>query len=434
MFISPLIINILIILSSIFFLHIYWTSPKSSFQKKDLIILGISSMCVFFVMTFPFTLAPGNIYDLRKIPIILATFYGSIPVGIILTIGMLGYRIFIGGIGAVLSIIVYTIMLLVMILLKKKFKNANRNRKVVLASFIAGGISLFGPVMDLFSGVPILQNDLLIFYLVFFLLNAGFMAICVYIIEGLIENYKLKETLIQKEKLHVIGELAASLAHEIRNPLTTSRGFMQVLGQEIKDESKVSYINYSIDEMDRALSAINDYLTFAKPEAKRNIKTDLQLVLENVINLLEPYCLMHGVTVRHELEECWIDGDKDKLIRCFVNLVKNGIESMPLGGEIVITLSKEEGMVKVVILDHGIGMNQNEIQRLGTPFYTTKEKGTGLGMMVVHSLIHSMNGTIEINSKVQVGTEVIVTFNEVKQPGVGQRDGSCVPKIEGTAD
>ncbi|MFE8700458.1 ATP-binding protein [Cytobacillus sp. FJAT-54145] len=409
---SPIIMNILIVLLCIFFIHIYWSNPRRKKNNKNVLILATGAICIFFVMTYPFTLEPGNIYDLRKIPIILATFYGSIPIGLTLTIGMLIYRVMIGGIGVILSFIVYALIFIAMILLKKKFDESGLKKRIVIATSIAGISSFLGPVMDKFSGVPILENEFMNFYIIFVLINSVVIAICVYIVERMLEGFQLRETMVNNEKLHVIGQLAASLAHEIRNPLTASRGFIQLLEEIVPDHCR-RYTKISRDEMDRALSIIDDYLTFAKPEAHKRKKVNLKEVLEQVTQLLSPYTLLHNVTIVLNLKEGWVEGDRDKLLQCFVNLVKNAIESMPNGGDVRISLFQKKNHVVVSIEDQGIGMTKEEILRLGTPFYSMKEKGTGLGMMVVMSLIKNMDGSINFKSEPNKGTEVKVLMNSI---------------------
>ncbi|UII57080.1 ATP-binding protein [Cytobacillus spongiae] len=407
---GPLLINTLIILTGYFFLHVYLTSYKKRVRNANRVIFVVAGIITILVVSFPYVLEPGNIYDLRKIPIILASFYGSIPVGISIIIIMFVYRYVLGGIGVILTLIIYSILLVLLIVFEKKFKRATIKGKIIISSLLAGGTSFLGPFIDLFSGIPILENDYLNFYLLFFLGNSVFMGICVYMTEGIINNYRLRERMVRNEKLGVVSQLAASLAHEIRSPLTASRGFAQLLEEMVTDETQLNYIRITKNEMDRALSTIEDYLTFAKPEAHRLSEVNLREVLLQVNEILTPYKVQNNVCLHLNLHNCYIQADSSKLLQCFVNIVKNAIESMPSGGSVRIYLRRNRETIFVSIKDHGKGMSVEELDRLGTPFYSTKEKGTGLGMMVSMRLIQLMKGTIEFQSEVNKGTEVIVTF------------------------
>ncbi len=216
-----------------------------------------------------------------------------------------------------------------------------------------------------------------------------------------------EKQLIRSEKLKTAGELAAGLAHEIRNPITTVRGFLQLLGEDTAVKSK-AYLPIMIQEVDRVNHIVTDFLAFAKPNASLNrVSTDLNQVVEDVLLLFESQLSLKDVEIHKEyytLPEMVLDPSFIKQV--FINLIQNAIDAMPRGGTIRIATHyiMPEHEIQLTFQDAGIGMDKKTIETIGTPFFTTKAKGTGLGLMVSYRIIQEMNGMILIDSQVGKGT------------------------------
>ncbi|WP_152667744.1 ATP-binding protein [Aneurinibacillus tyrosinisolvens] len=228
----------------------------------------------------------------------------------------------------------------------------------------------------------------------------------VYLIENMKKNMELQREINRTEKLHVMGELAAAVAHEIRNPMTVVRGFMQLLHQEqIEEHKKRMYTELMIGELDRAEEIINDYLTFAKPEAKHREEIDAGVEVQNAVNVMSSYALLRNVETITGIDHgLFVYLEPSKFRQCLVNLIKNGIEAMPDGGGLQVYAYRRGDSIVVDIIDEGIGMSPEEVSRLGSPFYSTKEKGTGLGLMVCYRIIELFNGKIHVRSEQGKGT------------------------------
>lgn len=226
------------------------------------------------------------------------------------------------------------------------------------------------------------------------------------------EAIKTEEVLRKSEKLSVVGELAAGLAHEIRNPLTTIKGFLQLMQQQkvrINDE----YLSIILNEIDHLEMITNEFMAVAKPEVVRYQKENLYDLIYKVNRFLRPQALLNNIDlhVDKEVETAYVYADQNQLKQVFINLYKNAIEAMAEGGEIVTTIRMyEDQMVSITIKDQGCGIPAHLIDRLGEPFYTLKEKGTGLGLMVTKKIIDSHDGFIDIYSKEHVGTTVTITL------------------------
>lgn len=229
--------------------------------------------------------------------------------------------------------------------------------------------------------------------------------------ENITERKHTEEALRKSELLSAVGQLAAGIAHEIRNPLTALKGFTKLMGAQ-SNNSK--YTEIMTDELDRIETIISELLILAKPQGVQFHEKDLVTVLQEVIMLLDTQAILNNVEIvsEFELEECPVLCIDNQLKQVFINLVKNAIEAMPNGGQIQVTVSHAgDGQAMIQVADQGVGIPHEKLQSLGQPFYTTKEKGTGLGLMMSFKIIENHNSTMSVNSKVGVGT----TF-EVRVP------------------
>ncbi|WP_210364006.1 PAS domain-containing sensor histidine kinase [Bacillus sp. REN3] len=236
------------------------------------------------------------------------------------------------------------------------------------------------------------------------------------------ELRQTEEHLRRTDKLSVVGELSASVAHEIRNPLTSLKGLVQLL--QMEDKKHQMYYQIMLEELNRINHIVSELLLLAKPQQVKFIKADLQLILYNVISLLTPEASMHNIQIEFEAldRSVMVECEPNQLKQLFINVVKNAIEASESGDVVQITVQRSDNQVNVKIKDEGCGMSKELMERIGEPFYSSKEKGTGLGMTVSFKIVQSHNGTIKFNSEPEKGTEVLVQLplkhngtNEVKK-------------------
>lgn len=229
----------------------------------------------------------------------------------------------------------------------------------------------------------------------------------------------------RSEKMHIISELAASVAHEVRNPLQVTRGFLQLMRNYSSDKEK-EYVKLALTELDRASGIITDFLTFAKPELEDVVILNVGEELRQIEGILMPLANMQGGVIELEVEpDLMIYGNSSKFKQVFINLIKNSIEALQDGGTIRIAGYEEEGAVMICIQDDGIGMDKDELARLGEPYFSNKTKGTGLGLMVTFRIIEVMQGNIRFYSEKGMGTEAIVRFpSALEQPPITLHSGA----------
>lgn len=225
--------------------------------------------------------------------------------------------------------------------------------------------------------------------------------------DHIIQKTKIVKELQRAEKMNAIGQLAASVAHEIRNPMTVVKGFLQIFlaKKELSSEEHM-YIKLMIDEMNRAETIINDYLSLAKPGIEQMEIVDAGELANKVMDLMNSYAMMSkNIEIKTNISNgIFVKGNRSELQQVLINILKNGIEAMKDGGVLTLNVFENELYGVFEIVDTGIGMTQEELDRLGTAFYSLKEKGTGMGLMVCYQIIDRMKGTIEVESEKGKGT------------------------------
>ncbi|WP_335713086.1 ATP-binding protein [Neobacillus drentensis] len=224
------------------------------------------------------------------------------------------------------------------------------------------------------------------------------------------ERKKSEEILLQSEKLAIVGELAAGVAHEIRNPLTTIKGFVQLYKKEHNSDE---YSDLILGEMERIEMITSELLSLGKPQAIHLKRMNIRELIENTLDLLSPQGIMNDIQFILSVEESpiFITCEKNQLKQVFLNVIKNAIEAMNNGGKIHINLRKSaDGKCIITFQDQGCGIPEELLPRLGEPFYTLKEKGTGLGLMICHKIIKQHKGSITYQSIVNEGTLIEISI------------------------
>jgi two-component system sporulation sensor kinase A len=225
------------------------------------------------------------------------------------------------------------------------------------------------------------------------------------------ERKQNEDLLMRTEKLSVIGELAASIAHEIRNPLTSLKGFVQFLQPEISGNTV--FTDVMLTELERINFIVSELLVLAKPQDLHVKPILLHGMLENLVMFLETEANLKSIKIMKEFRDTSvaINCEENQLKQVFINIMKNSLDATPENGEISIqTKLLNDNEVLIRFSDNGCGISKELLARLGEPFYTTKEKGTGLGLLVSNKIIKDHQGTINITSEINKGTVVDITL------------------------
>jgi len=237
---------------------------------------------------------------------------------------------------------------------------------------------------------------------------------CLIALQGIIRDITLRKKLEQMsslfDRMNMVGSMAATVAHEIRNPLTTVRGYLQVMGRKHEYQKDKDKFNLMLEEIDRANSIIREYLSLSREKLVILKQCSLNSIIEALFPLIQADATSSKVYVNLDLAlvpELLLD--ENELRQLLLNLVRNSIEAMPEGGDLLIRTFQEDCKVVLSISDEGEGIPSHIIEKLGTPFITTKDTGTGLGLPICYQIAHRHKATIKISTSHE-GTTFFVYF------------------------
>lgn len=255
---------------------------------------------------------------------------------------------------------------------------------------------------DLIGNIFNFLGSQVIIYLIYYLSNVR--------IQKQLSYY---EQVQQAERLKTTGQLAAAVAHEIRNPLTVVKGFLQIYEQDTSLHNEVkNHFRLMIDELNSAEHVISHFLSTAKPDTEKKLDTvNVKTALQSVTDIIRSYGLLHDSEIDLQFQEnCYIAINLIEFKQLMINLIKNAIEASSNGDKVSVIAERMKDFVYIKIIDNGSGMSEAEIKALGTPFYSLKSKGTGLGLMICFNIVEKYNGTIHFQSIKSEGTTVNIRF------------------------
>lgn len=214
----------------------------------------------------------------------------------------------------------------------------------------------------------------------------------------------LEEKVVNDQKLTIIGDIAADIADEIRNPLTSVKGFLQILYKQFSDDQQMRlYIDLMLGEIRKANSMISGLILTSRPMVPIKKSVDINKMLDEVIASGEIKCRLKSVRIKKKLEKSCspVEVDPEQIKQVFVNLISNALESMPNGGWLEISTSyrSSEGFIETSIADTGYGIESSSLERIFEPFFTTKEGRTGLGLTIAQKILENHGGAIEVKSR-----------------------------------
>ncbi|MDZ5473679.1 ATP-binding protein [Bacillus sp. 31A1R] len=378
-------------------------------QLNQIPLVILASIAVVLCITFPIQLDKHFMFDLRLVPIVVAGLYGGWPVVIMLLLVNIGYRSIWGGYGVYVTIIVASIHALLICVVSPIYQRLSLKKRI-FSSILMGFFSSLSILIvnDVFFNNPLPIN----LSIIILILQTSGIFFFVWFFELINHLRRLQERMIRTEKMEIVSHLASSFTHEVRNPMTTVRGFLQLIsGMDMEKEKLTNYISIAISEIDRAESIITEYLSFTKPTSGELHILEGEEVLHYSVEVIRPLANANCVDLYYKPSSFYLKGNKQRLQQAFINLFKNAIEAMPSGGSLSISVELKQKLVMITIADTGIGMTEEQLNHLGEPYFSSKgENGTGLGMTVVYNIVESVGGTIKVKSQIGQGTQFILTF------------------------
>jgi two-component system sporulation sensor kinase B len=402
------LINLFFLIVFLFFCFVFYEKGRN-FLNSKLSFNFICYIALWTSMQFAYHADGGAMYDLRIIPLVIGGLY--LGIGPLIAGAVIIIRAFLGIDSGFYETAAFYIPLAFFFWRQyPRFSVIGPKKRIVYAVSVGLVISLITVLGMEFIHTRIFWLDAWFGFLTIPPLGIGIIA---YMIEFVRRNIQMKHQLIKTEKLQAVEQMGAAISHEIRNPLTAATGFVQLLQDDYLPKYKQKeYLALVKEELMAAERVIQDYLTFAKPSITSMEELNVKTELLQAIKILQPMANQNSVEITTDFSAVgFILGDKQKFRQCFVNVIKNAIESMPSGGYLKIGTEFSKNTVAIEITDTGVGMAKDQLEKLGEPYYSTKgSKGTGLGMMVVFSIVRALNGSIKVDSELGKGTRFTFKF------------------------
>ena len=220
------------------------------------------------------------------------------------------------------------------------------------------------------------------------------------IFQDLSQIKKLESEIKNREKWAAVGELSANIAHEIRNPLASLRGSIEILKEgKLPEKHREKLMNIALSEMDRLNNTISDFLAYSSPKPLEKKLTDLHPILDSTLELLINSENKGGISIKKDFKgQLFCHADSEKIRQVFWNLGINAYEAMGNGGELTVSTENTLPYVTISFSDTGSGISQSDIEKIYYPFFTTKEAGTGLGLSIAYRIIEEHNGRLLVSS------------------------------------
>ncbi|MGG0892104.1 ATP-binding protein [Cytobacillus horneckiae] len=382
--------------------------PKNQYPlKSELIFSFFIVVSLILTITYPVEISDTTSFDLKFIPVFIAFFYINNKTGIFTVCLLILLRVH--DVHSFLVLLInYSIIVVLLLAIKRYYVNGSLYTKLMIGLLFYVPISITRMVTFISNHQYVNIQNLAIFSF----MSIIALTVIIYLIELDEMQREMRRKLQSADMMNAISQLAASVAHEIRNPMTTVKGFMQLMQKDQNlTESQMQYIKISLKELDRTNQIIGDFLSLSKPTYILNEKIHLDPLIDEVTNFMKSYAHFSNVSLDYQsAPNLYIDGNPNELKQVLINLIKNAIESMENGGQVEVTVLQEEDIAIISIKDNGIGIPEKQLKELGQPYYSTKSRGTGLGLMIAFDIIKRMEGTYQITSKENTGTTISLHF------------------------
>jgi two-component system, sporulation sensor kinase B len=378
-------------------------------------ILGVlCGLSILICMTFPLSFANGFVLDFRFIPFIISFFYGGYSTGFVLTALIMIYRLLIGGTGMYLEGlgIPFFSLIIFAIILPRYDKWAPK--KQILFTYLCLTLSILFLMLETQIFDPyVFTKQEIYHWITFCILSYITFWMVLYLQTSLKEMEEMNAKVIQFEKSHAINHLLVYISQQIFNPILTAKGLLKILSQDSSLTPKqTNSITHAQGELDQAEQSLKDYMVLMDPKRKEQNEIDLTNMIQETIQMISPFALIHNVEV-HFLSTA----EKDLSLKDFsllrfalLNLIKNGVEACTPGGRVDVFLHELIDQFYIIIEDNGPGLSSDMISRLGTPIHSGKQNGTGLGISAAYRITESLGGKVEVESKTNVGTTFSLYF------------------------
>lgn len=408
---KEVILQLFFALAPFILYNIYYRDKLKNYSTA--FILVTSSISLLLAMTFASSVVDGVIFDIRYVIMFFGLVYGGVLVALLLLVEFVLYRLYLGGEGTWVALLMLVCTFTLCLIIAGPYKNAYRKS---LFTFLAGILFSLVALGLTFIFFPAYVKQHLAYHLfVIPVQNSLGIWLLMSLFSKAIVDKDIFIKHAQNEKLQAMSHVAASLAHEVRNPLTAVKGFLRLIQESPEERTKTEqYIKISLDEIQRTESILTEYLSISKPLTERSEQINVSDQLRAIQEVMLPFANMHNVELDVQVYETpvVIFANPDEIKQVLVNFVKNAIEACSdiQNGRVILSILREKENAILMINDNGIGMDEGQINRLGSIYFSTKSSGTGLGLTYSYHVIHSLGGSIRVTSEPFIGTQFTIYF------------------------
>jgi two-component system sporulation sensor kinase B len=391
--------------------NFYYRDKMQNYDRNFILIT--CAICLFLSMTFAAGVMPGVYYDGRYVMIFFGLLFGGIQTGLTLLLEFVLYRLYIGGEGLVTAFMAMAAAFPLSVLLCWIYQRTRRKSLIIFSSgFIISSIPMI--VIYLHPkefGAMNAVNAVQLFSIPF--QNAVSIWALLALFQRAVSDKELFMAYAQNDKAEAVSHVAASLVHEVRNPLTAVKGFLKLMREHMDDHRRIEgYIDICTDEIQRTEHILSEYLAISKPKIEKREALDLAVQVEGILEIMRPYANMNNVELLLEKtpRKVVVLANQDKIKQILMNFIKNAIEacSNVAYGQVSLRLDVSAGKALLTIRDNGIGMNKEQMERLGSIYFSTKTRGTGLGLTFSYQAIRELGGSVSVRSAPKAGTQFTI--------------------------
>ncbi|GAA3406935.1 HAMP domain-containing sensor histidine kinase [Paenibacillus hodogayensis] len=424
---KDLLLDMIDILFPLLLYQFICITNKSFYERERhrQILLGIlCGTAIVLSMLLPEVITNDFNGDLRSIPLIISVVYGGYMGGIVSFSFFFLCRFFIDVDGFWLSAAASFLICAAAYMCAARFYSRTprfRFSLCLIAALAAWGV-LWGASVIAASTEEIHSAALAV---QIGLLQLAAMCMSVVLMEVTIKAFSMQDQLIRTEKLNVTSQLAAAVAHEIRSPLTAVKGFLQLLLRNVEGKER-QYVEISMTELNRMEYIVDDFLNYSKPQTETIEVCSVREILKQMKETADPLARSKSIDIQVDAEQAlWIEANPFKIKQALIHIIKNAIDaSMAPGGHISVKACRRSNQVCIDIQDYGTGMTPEQLEILGTPFYSTKTNGTGLGLMAAFRIVHAIHGKLEFRSVKGEGTTATMTVPAAKAISLEKNGGN----------
>ena len=364
-------------------------------------------------MIFPYTYAPGLNYDLKFVPLVAGTLYGGWPVGVVLSLVAAAARSYLSDAGTLGTLAVCLAAVLIVGAARETFLTATWFRKMLWGTVFSLSTAAFQFVGAVFYGTAMPSDAALLYAGI----QTAALLATLSLGEHIRESASIRNEIVRMEKLTVSGSLAVLIAHELRNPLTTVNGFLQLIKRQNPSEQILYYVNTAMQELIEAEKVIHTYLTITTMKEAEKSNVSLSACIDGALRDIWPSIKSKKIDLVNAVsDDIVLLCNEEQLRLCLMHLLRNGANALHRGGKLTISSFWRGKELAIVVTDNGVGMTEEQLEELGMPKYNTRSSGTGTGLMYCYHFVHSLQGRLRIQSQPGRGTTVTVTIPALRTP------------------